>query len=36
MIHDNVWTTYNSEDIRNVNSFSRDHIDFLNKVKTMY
>lgn len=34
MIHDNVWTTYNSEDIRNVNSFSRDYIDFLNKGKT--
>ena len=34
MIHDNVWNTYNSEDIRNVNSFSRDYIDFLNKGKT--
>lgn len=34
MIHENVWTTYNSEDIRNVNSFSRDYIDFLNKGKT--
>ena len=34
MIHDNVWTTYSSEDLRKVNGFSRDYIDFLNNGKT--
>ena len=34
MIHDNVWTTYSGEDLRKVNSLSRDYIDFINNGKT--
>ena len=34
MIHDNVWTTYSENDIKELESLSSDYIDFLNNGKT--
>ena len=34
MIHDNVWTTYDEKDLKELEQLSEDYIDFLNNGKT--
>ena len=34
MIHDNVWTTYSNNDIKELEKLSSDYIEFLNNGKT--
>ena len=34
MIHENAWTTYSADDLKELEALSADYIDFLNNGKT--